>query len=331
VSLPAFLAILRERDIQVGADGDRLRCSAPTGMLTPELRDQLQHRKHEILEFLRSTEVLARQQRAIVPLQPHGKRTPVFAVPGHNGDVFCYRALAQHLGDDQPLYGLQPPGLDGHSEPLARIEDLAAYFAAQIRAFRPDGPCIIAGFCAGGSTAFELGRQLLQAGTAIDCLALFGAPYPARYRRLALLRERLGQQLERVLMHTRALAPLSFAERRLYFAKKLRDREARRAAEASAAPEQVLVLRAGVERATLAALSRYVPGHFTGRVCLFVPCESWARTLNEPLRWRSVAGCTEEYFGPDGCSTNNMLLESYAPAFADLFRSAVREAVIRES
>jgi NAD(P)-dependent dehydrogenase (short-subunit alcohol dehydrogenase family)/acyl carrier protein len=108
--------------------------------LTPELRDQLQQRKGELVEFLRSAKTIAQQQGAIVPLQPRGSRTPIFGVGGHNGDVFCYRALAQHLGDDQPLYGLQPPGLDGDSAPLERIEDLAAYFAAQIRAFRGGRP-----------------------------------------------------------------------------------------------------------------------------------------------------------------------------------------------
>src|SRR5205823_4933449 len=88
------------------------------------------------------------------PLERRGTRTPVFAVAGHNGDVFCYRALAQQLGDDQPFFGLEPPGLDGRSEPLRRVEDLAAYFAEQMRAFQPGGPYILAGFCAGGTVAF---------------------------------------------------------------------------------------------------------------------------------------------------------------------------------
>ncbi|HKB81588.1 MAG TPA: thioesterase domain-containing protein, partial [Burkholderiales bacterium] len=125
------------------------------GVLTAELRDQLKRRKREILEYLLKAGTLARQQRAIVPLQPRGTRTPVFAVGGHNGDAFCFRALVQHLGEDQPFFGLQPPGVDGHGEPLASVEELAAYFAAQIRAFRPNGPCIIAGYC-GGTIAFEL-------------------------------------------------------------------------------------------------------------------------------------------------------------------------------
>ena len=221
-----FLAELHKRDIQVRSDGGRLHCNAPAGVLTSELRDQLQQYKNEILEFLRSAEALAGQQRAIVPLQPRGNRTPVFAVGGHNGDVFCYRALAQHLGDDQPFYGLEPPGLDGHREPLTRIEDLAAYFAEQIRAFRPNGPYIVAGFCAGGMIAFELGRQLLKERSAISFLALFGAPYPTSYRHLPQLRQRLGQEVDRAVRHTRALASLSSGERPLYIAEKLRQREA---------------------------------------------------------------------------------------------------------
>jgi hypothetical protein len=50
----AFLAELRGRGVEVSGDGDRLRCSAPPGVLTPELRDQLQQRKGEILAFLRA-------------------------------------------------------------------------------------------------------------------------------------------------------------------------------------------------------------------------------------------------------------------------------------
>ncbi len=209
----ALLEELRSRHVQVWADGDQLRCSAPAGVLTPELRAQLRQRKGDILAFLRSAEAFAQQQRAIVPLQPRGPRVPVFAVPGHSGDVFCYRALAQHLGDDQPFFGLQPPGVDGQSEPLTCVEDLAAYFAAQIRAFRPAGPYVIAGYCAGGTIAFAVARHLLQHGAAISFVALFTSPYPTWYRVLPQLRQRFAHQVERVREHARALAPLSYGGR----------------------------------------------------------------------------------------------------------------------
>ncbi|MBE9188793.1 amino acid adenylation domain-containing protein [Gloeocapsopsis crepidinum LEGE 06123] len=44
-----FLAYLKSLDVQVSVEGDRLRCHAPEGTLTPELRQQLVERKAEIL------------------------------------------------------------------------------------------------------------------------------------------------------------------------------------------------------------------------------------------------------------------------------------------
>jgi len=316
MSVALLLEELRRRDIDLRAEGGQLRCSAPVGALGPELREQLQQHKGDILEFLRAAEALGRQQRAIVPLQPHGKRISVFAVAGHNGDVFCYRALAQHLGDDQPFFGLQPPGLDGQSAPIASVEDLAAYFAAQIRAFRPDGPYAIAGYCAGGTVAFELAQQLRRHGAAIPFVALFGSPYPGWYRFLPQLRRSLVQQAARVRKHARALATLSAAEWRSYIAGKLHQRMAQRDANRLAAADPVLVRRAQVEVATLAAVRRYTPAPFAGRVCLFLPSRAWLHSS----RWLPAARDTEEFWGPDGCDGDNMLREPHVSAIADLFK-----------
>src|SRR5262249_49668564 len=123
--------------------------SAPIGALTAELRQTLRQNKQEILSFLRSADSVASQPCAIVPIQSQGSRPPIFGTAGHNGDVFCYRALAHHLGTDQPLFGLRPPGLDNDTPPLNRVEKLAAYFAAEIRAFHPRGEFVIAGFAPG--------------------------------------------------------------------------------------------------------------------------------------------------------------------------------------
>jgi thioesterase domain-containing protein len=325
VIVPAFLEELRSRDIQVWADGEQLRCNAPTGVLTPELREQLRERKRDIVEFLRAAEALAHQERAIVPLQPRGKQVPVFGVPGHNGDVFCYRLLAQQLGDDQPFFGLQPPGADGQREPLTCVEELAAYFAGQIRAFRPDSPYVIAGYCAGGTIAFELARQLLERGAGIHFVAMFTSPYPTSYRRLPQLGQRLAGQVERVSTHARTLLSLSNRERRLYITERLRNRKAQRDARSLVQSDPVQVLRAQVEAATVVALRRYIPRHFDGRLSLFLPNKGWLRPRSPMLRWQRVAHQTEKYVGPDGCHGDDMLLEPNVPAVADLFR-ACRDA-----
>ena len=323
MSVPAFLAELRSREVQVWAEGEHLRCTAPAGTLTPELRGEIQRRKGEILEFLRSAQSLAGQPRAIVPLEPRGTRTPVFAVAGHNGDVFCYRALAQHLGGDQPFFGLEPPGLDGRSEPLARVEDLAAYFADQIRAFRPKGPYIIAGFCAGGTVAFELARQLLQGGATLGFVALFGSPDPTWYRLPTQLAWRLRRRMTRVGEHARALWSLPSRDLGRYIADRARQRRERRDAEHAALLDPVLIRRAQLERVTIGAVRRYTPAPLAVRLSLFLPWEGWLPSAT-PL-WTSLARSSDTYVGPHGCDNDTMLREPYAADFAALFRRCYAE------
>src|SRR6476619_5973297 len=125
MSVAELLTELRKLDAYVVLDGDRLRLNAPAGALTDQHRHQLQSRKQEIVDFLRAAQQLASQQRALIPLTAQGSRIPIFAVAGHNGDVFCYRAIAGHLGSDQPFFGLQPPGLEEGTEPKRSVAGLA--------------------------------------------------------------------------------------------------------------------------------------------------------------------------------------------------------------
>ena len=54
MTVPELVAHLRGLDVRAaGADGDRLRLSAPKGVLSDELREQLSTRKAEILTWLR--------------------------------------------------------------------------------------------------------------------------------------------------------------------------------------------------------------------------------------------------------------------------------------
>jgi thioesterase domain-containing protein len=332
VSAGALLSELRRRDIQLAAVGTELHCSAPAGALTPELREQLRQHKADLLALLASGQALTAQPRAIVPLQGSGTLAPIFGVPGHNGDVFCYRALAQSLGEDQPFYGLQPPGLDGEAEPLARVEDLAAYFAAQIRAFRPEGLCtVIAGFCAGGTVAFELARELAASGAEVQLVALFGSPHPAYFSRRAQLWRFLVQQAERVLKHARGLRSRSWRRWRAYLAQELAERKARRESARAAAADPVLARRARVEELTLRAVRRYAPRPYAGRVALFLPGREWQRSGVAAQRWRTHAACTEEYLGPDAADGGTMLRAAHAPAFAQLLRRARRMTPCRDA
>jgi thioesterase domain-containing protein len=324
-----LLAQLRALDVHVVLDGDRLRLNAPAGALTESHREQLQQYKAEIVEFLQVAQRLSQQQRAIVPLEPEGTHVPVFAVAGHNGDVFAYRSIARHLGKEQPFFGLQPPGLEEGTEALSDVARLAAYFACQIRAYRPKSPYTIAGFCAGGTVAFELARQLSQSGEKVTNLVLFGAPFCVSYRKVPQLIATGATMARRSIVHARTLFTLPPGERRDYFLARVRALRTPEITEGPADP--VLARRTAVEEATMSAVRKYDPERFDGHLDLMLPCQAWARSSDTPRRWERYAASCTQFVGPDDCNGDNMLLPEHAATFAALFERARENHLKRSS
>jgi len=67
-NIETFLATLSRQDVKLWLDGDRLRCSGPEAVLTPELNAQLKNRKPEIITFLQQVNNAA-QAPTITPAQ----------------------------------------------------------------------------------------------------------------------------------------------------------------------------------------------------------------------------------------------------------------------
>ncbi len=319
-----FLERLRTSDIKVWAEGERLRCSAPQGVLTPELQAELASRKAEILDFLRAGSA---NRLPLVPIQPGGSRLPFFAVPGHNGDVLCYVRLAQRLGDDQPFYALQPPGYEGEGEPLRSVPELAAHYADAMRRFLPGGPYLLGGYCAGGAVAFEVAQQLRASGDRVELLALFGTPFPTVY----LLRNGLLMMCRylahRFQYHLRAVGGKSIRKSLSYFRDRLRGftREAVSTTRVALADDDEGNFKAIVGRATLAAVRDYRPKTYPGLIHLFVASElTLAQDYGQQRRWRKVAGGgLALHVGPDGCTGATMLHQEYAGHLAGLLRECL--------
>lgn len=318
-----LLTELRKLDAHVKLDGDRLRLNAPAGVLTDKHRHELKSRKQEIVDFLRAAQQLASQQRSLIPLTPKGGGIPIFAVAGHNGDVFCYRAIAEHLGSDQTFFGLQPPGLEEGSEPRKTIVSLAEYFADQIHQIHPRGPVTVAGFCAGGTVAFELARQLKAMGTEVRNLVLFGAPYPTSYRMMPRLAATATYLAQRSIVHTRALLTAPADERRRYFSDRLKVLQPAGEAQQE---DPVLLRRSVVEIATLEAVRGYRPSFFDGHLDLMLPSASWRASFFAPLRWKPLARTTAEFVGSDDCDGDTMLLTEHAATFAAFVKQAQEKA-----
>jgi thioesterase domain-containing protein len=93
-------------------------------------------------------------------------------IHGGSGDVFIFLALARALAPDRPVHGLQAIGLDGHLPRHTSVEQMAATYAAEIRACYPSGPYHLLGYSAGGWYAHAVAAELLRLGGSIGLLAV---------------------------------------------------------------------------------------------------------------------------------------------------------------
>ncbi len=116
----------------------------------------------------------------LVALQPHGDSPPFFCVHGAMGYAYGYAELARHLGNDQPVYGLEAVGLDGRSEPFTLVEEMSAHYLTAIRTVQPSGPYFLGGASFGGVIAFEMARQLVAQGERVALLALIDSIKPSQ-------------------------------------------------------------------------------------------------------------------------------------------------------
>ena len=114
----------------------------------------------------------AEDWKALVAINRHGDRPPLFLAHAAEGNILLYRSLASHLGDDQPVYGLQSAGLDGRSPVDARFEHVARNYINEIRQIQPHGPYLLGGYCLGGTIALEMARQLIDVGESVRLVAL---------------------------------------------------------------------------------------------------------------------------------------------------------------
>lgn len=116
----------------------------------------------------------------LVPLGRTGTRPPLFAFHALFGNVLLFRALADHLGDNQPVVGVQSELLEGWAPRWRTLEEMAAGYRGQIVARFPEGPYLLFGQSFGGTLAFEVARQLHAEGREVGLVAMGDTACPAR-------------------------------------------------------------------------------------------------------------------------------------------------------
>lgn len=114
----------------------------------------------------------------IVPLAPDGTATPLFCVHASSGSAYSYLGLAQLLGADRPVYGIEAPGFDGGREPVRSLPALSAEYAQTLRDFRPDGGFSLLGWSLGGIIAFDMAQRLTAAGASVRQVIMIDVSVP---------------------------------------------------------------------------------------------------------------------------------------------------------
>jgi amino acid adenylation domain-containing protein len=276
---------------------------------------------------------------ALVPINRQGDRTPLFLIHAAEGNVLLYRSLAAHLGADQPVYGLQSAGLDGHTPVDPRFEYVARNYIDEIRRIQPHGPYLLGGYCLGGTIALEMAQQLIEEGETVGLVALI-EDYNVRAMRWPLASRHLlvNRLLLNPYFHLRNMLAAEGAAKVDFFMEKLRV-EIRRAKVSvrgawSGLRHRLIPSAASpAPRAKLAdlyedALTNYDVQPYPGELTLFiaerhlagfgVPLGGWADLAERGVRLYSLP------FSPRGS-----LIEPYVRQLASILRGCINKAIER--
>ncbi|WP_126172152.1 type I polyketide synthase [Altericroceibacterium xinjiangense] len=139
--------------------------------------------------------------KGIVTIRGGGALTPIFFVHDGLGETLLYRGLALRLDPERPVLGLEPLRTADGNYAHTRIDQMAANYIERMRTVQPFGPYLLAGLCAGGVIAFEMARQLQDAGERVAFVGIIDAadtqatkvPFLATWRRIAGVQTSLSE------------------------------------------------------------------------------------------------------------------------------------------
>lgn len=236
---------------------------------------------------------------SLVPIRASGNRPPLYCVHGLGGHIIPFLRLANHLGPDQPVYGLQAIAVDGNGNPERTLEEIAARYLGEIEEVQPSGPYYLAGFSFGGFAAYEMARQLAMRGKPVALLAILDtqAGTLSGFRRSMTTYKRFHFQAR------------SLAERLSYRLSGLAGGYQRDGAPAATAPsdqqevimgevreEEVPEHLMEIMKANRLALRNYVPKGYAGKITVFKSTHGqginygWDELTSGPVEYYAVPG-----------------------------------------
>jgi thioesterase domain-containing protein len=236
--------------------------------------------------------------KCLVAIRPNGSRPPFFIIHGAQANVLFCEVVARYLPDEIPLFGVQSLGLDGKTEPLTRVEEMADLYLSEIRSVQPEGPYYLGGLSFGGILALEIAQRLMAEGQKVAILAMLNSECPVlspHFEKRSWLFER---RLIPWLLHAEHNMKLvrQLGAREFLRHKTFQKRQPFRDPAAQEAPDEPPI--SGLILGRIFTLNRtaeriYRPRPYPGRITLFYATERHPYQYNKTdtrLGWDEFAG-----------------------------------------
>ncbi|GER89948.1 hypothetical protein KDW_41100 [Dictyobacter vulcani] len=121
-----------------------------------------------------SIEQIRKEFPELVHLNRKYQGQPVFWFHAGQGGVEIYQTIAQR--SPRPFYGIRARGYMDNQVPIRGIKKMATYYIDIMRSVQPEGPYDVGGYSLGGMVAYEITRQLQQAGQKVNTMVMIDVP-----------------------------------------------------------------------------------------------------------------------------------------------------------
>ncbi|MET9647510.1 non-ribosomal peptide synthetase/type I polyketide synthase [Streptomyces syringium] len=216
-------------------------------------------------------------------------RPPLVLVHPIGGDVYFYRDLSSCLPDDQAVYAVRSPMLDGTAE-FTTVEAMAAHYLEQLEDFGLKAPYRLGGSSFGGIVAYEMAQQLDARDGYRPEVALIDSPargnLPADMTGQDIIDYLLRYGLARLDFSMAELEALDTVEGKIgYIAEKARGTEFEDMLSADFLPRYIHAWQRHSQ-----AMHGYVPRPYSGDLVFFSHQEEIPQfPAGQAPRWRELA------------------------------------------
>ncbi|MGA2850648.1 MAG: amino acid adenylation domain-containing protein [Terracidiphilus sp.] len=251
----------------------------------------------------------------LLPLQKLGSHNPIFFLP----QMMHFRALAEKLGTEQPVYAIQMKDSDLPEEmDSVSMEDLARLYIRLIRNVQPSGPYRLGGWCLWGWVAYEIARLLEEQGEVVEILVIIDALAPGFWEKHSPSRQlwmKMSQLVSRLRWFVILLGRVGFAKTNKDRLQRLRilGMSVIRMLPRRFWPQANVTETERIEQIAMQASLVYMPLPVKANVLLFKSevrktgsvtrnDMGWGTVLGRPLHLNSLPGNHTEIFHPVSAS-----------------------------